>query len=95
MDAKRLSDWATSAEALRKFLAGLAPVLIFIWAESTKDIASLAQSLGLPAWAPRAVAALVIAGFAWVLFRSFRRFTRASRLEQPDAFTLRQPELRR
>lgn len=89
MDAKRLTEWFASSEGLSKSVAGLLTAVLAVWAAYDKAIATFVEPLGIPSWIPKVGAALVIALLLWVLIRSFRSFARASRLERPDAFSLK------
>ena len=89
MDAKRLTEWFASSEGLSKSVAGLLAAVLAVWAAYDKAIATFVEPLGIQSWIPKVGAALVIALLLWVLIRSFRSFARASRLERPDAFSLK------
>ena len=89
MDLKRLTEWLSTAEGFLKAVAAVAAVLTSIWAVVTKVLDPVVTPLNLPAWGSPAGAVLISAAFGLLLWRSFRRFAQASRLEQPDAFTLR------
>ena len=89
MDLKRLTEWLGTAEGLVKAVLALGAVFATVWAAVTKVLDPAVTALGLsPRWS-LAATSVVIAAFVWLLWRSFRRFARASRLERPDAFTLR------
>lgn len=85
MDLKRVTEWLATVEGLGKAVVGFLGVPALIWAAVTKIL----DPVVLPKWAIFAGAALVVSAIGLLLWRSFRRFARASRLEQPDAFTLR------
>ena len=89
MDLKRVTEWLVTSEGAGKAIAATISVPAAIWAATTKALDPVVKYLGLPAWVSFAGAFLVVAAFVWLLWRSFRRFVRASRLERPDAFTLR------
>jgi Novel STAND NTPase 1 len=87
MDLKRLTEWITTAEGLGKAVIALVGVPAAMWLAFTKAFEPLV-ALGLPAWVSSGATILIIAAFGFLLWRSFRRFAQASRLEQPDSFTL-------
>jgi hypothetical protein len=89
MDLKRLTEWLMTAEGLGKALISLLGVLPTLWAATTKALDDWVKAWGLPVWVPNALAAAVVTLFAVMLWHSYRRFARASRLEKPDAFVLR------
>jgi hypothetical protein len=61
-----------------------------IWVATTKALDPvIVEYFNLPTWMSHAGAVLIIAALGLPLWRSFRRFAQASRLERPDAFTLR------
>ena len=84
MDLKRVTEWLATAEGFGKAVVAFLGLPALIWAAVTKVL----DPIGLPRWATFACAALIVSAIGLLLWRSFRRFDRASRLEQPDAFTL-------
>ncbi|MEM5316527.1 hypothetical protein [Paraburkholderia sp. JHI869] len=84
MDLKRLAEWLTTADGLGTKLVALVGVPAGVWAAVQTALVPF-----LPASAAKAIAGAAILFFFWILWRGFQRFARASRLENPDAFTLR------
>ncbi|MEM5295423.1 ATP-binding protein [Burkholderia sp. JPY481] len=84
MDLKRLLEWLTTAEGLGTKLVALIGVPTTIWVGVSKELHAV-----LPEWTANVGAGLAVLFFFGLLWRGFRRFSRASRLENPDAFTLR------
>jgi hypothetical protein len=85
VEPKRVIEWLATAEGLVKALVAFIGLPALIWAAVTKTL----DPLGMPKWGTLACAAAVILAITIFFWRSFRRFDQASRLEQPDAFTLR------
>ena len=85
MDLKRITEWLLTANGMGTAVVALLGILASIWGVVTRELGSL----GLPVLVSRAGAFLIIVALGWMLWRSFRRFAQASRLEYPDAFTLR------
>ena len=89
MDLKRLTEWLSTADGLMKALLFIIAVPGTIWAAATKELEPVIAYFHLPAWAASTTAFAMIIAAALILRGSFRRFSRESRLEQPDAFTLK------
>lgn len=65
-------------------MAAALGTLASLWLATT----NILSSAHVPAAASRSVAGAVTTLILWVLWRNYRTFSRASRVEQPDAFTL-------
>ncbi len=89
MDLKRLTEWLSTADGLVKALLFIIAVPGTIWAAATKALEPVISYFHLPAWAASTTAFVMIIAAVLLLRESFRRFSRESRLEQPDAFTLK------
>lgn len=85
MDAKRLTEWLTTAEGLGKSVVACLGIPALVWAAVSKML----TPLGLPTWTTYASAGAVVVVILLFLLASFLRFAKASRLERPDAFQLR------
>ena len=89
MDAKRLIEWLSTAEGLGRAVVAFLAVPAAVWAAVTNNLSPIAQQLGLPPTTSIVLAALIVGWLGLVLWRSYRRFAIASRIERPDAFVLR------
>jgi len=89
MDLKHLTQWLRSAQGLVAALLALFAGGTAIWAAVSGVARSLAVAVGLPPEAALPIALMALGLVAWILARSFLRFARASRVERPEAFTLR------
>lgn len=90
VDFKRVKEWFETVQGIVTAAATAFGVFTLVWATATKALdAFIVKTLGLPAWT--AQGAIILAGLALVgsVWRSFRGFARASRVERLDAFTLR------
>lgn len=85
MDPKRLTEWLGTAEGLAKAAVAFIGVPGVLWVGTRDALAFLSPN----AWVSRGVAMALVVAVGSLLWRSFRRFAEASRVERPDAFTLR------
>lgn len=85
MDLKRLTEWLATAEGFVKSALAFFGLPALVWAAAAKVL----DPLALPRWVTVVASVVVTALLAWLLWRSYRRFAVASRLEEFDAFTLR------
>lgn len=81
---KRVTEWLATAEGLGKAVVAFLGVPALLWAGVTKFL----DPLGLPKAVIASGAASVLLVIAILLWISFRKYAGASRLEQPDAFTV-------
>jgi hypothetical protein len=88
MSPKRLIEWLGTVEGTGKTVAAVVGVPAVIWAAATKFFDPVVAFFGLPHWTSTAGTAFVVAAFGLLLWWSLRNFSQASRVEQPDAFTL-------
>jgi hypothetical protein len=88
MDAKRLAEWLGTADGLVKVATGLIGSIVALLVAITGQFKPLFVLLGLPEMAWPIVVFAVFAAVALYFWRDYRRYTRQSRLEQPDKFTL-------
>lgn len=88
MSLKTLTAWLKTAEGFGRAFIALLGMPVAIWIATAKALNPIVAFLRLPAWTTSALAVLVVAAFVLAVHRSYRRFTIASRIVQPDAFTL-------
>lgn len=92
MSETRLAEWLKSIEGLAKTLLTASGALLAIYASVQGKLVPVAEYLGVQKDMAQAAgwvgSLLLVLPFLWFLVRSYRRFAKASRLEQPDRFTL-------
>lgn len=88
MDARRLSEWLSTAEGLTKVGAAALVALGALGSTAAGFLQTVANALDLPSYAVGLLVAVLFLGMGVFLLRDYRRFARDSRLEQPDRFTL-------
>ncbi|SAL82047.1 hypothetical protein AWB68_06364 [Caballeronia choica] len=89
MDLKRLTEWLKTGEGIVQTIVAFVGVPASIWAVLTKTLHPVAADLHLRPWMETGIAGIFVIGLLLIIWRGFRRFAKASRLEQPDAFILR------
>ncbi len=90
MDFKRLKEWFETVQGIVTAAATAFGLFTLAWATTTKAVDSfIVKTLGLPAWTAHVAVILVVLALVGSVWRSFRGFARASRIERSDAFTLR------
>lgn len=90
MDMSKLKDFLGTLEGLLTVVGTLAGFIAVIWAQGGTAFAAIFSALGLSSvWWPRLASSLLIVASLLLLWRRFHRFALASRIAQPDAFTLR------
>lgn len=89
MDPKRFTEWLGTLEGVAKTATTCIAVLATLSDKVNHWLLDVLKLLGIRSpWAAPVVNLLIVVACVLLLWRSFRRFNRASRLEQPDAFTL-------
>jgi hypothetical protein len=89
VDATRLKEWLSTAQGVTTLAAAVLGVVATVSDGVQKWLNDVLQLVGISfPGRVQAVGALTTAACALLIWRSVRRFARASRLEQPDAFTL-------
>jgi hypothetical protein len=88
VDPKRLTEWLGTAEGLGKALLAFVALPGSVLVGLTKELHPAFVFLRLPAWSEIASAYVISAAFLLLVLRSFLRFARASRVEEPDRFAL-------
>ncbi|MFK7892457.1 MAG: hypothetical protein AB8B63_16685, partial [Granulosicoccus sp.] len=88
MDLNRVNEWIKTAEGTVKLILGAIGVVISVWVSITSGLNPLTESIGLPAWSPNLVAIGILGFVALLVQQSLMSFSRASRVENIDAFTL-------
>jgi membrane protein implicated in regulation of membrane protease activity len=84
----RVSEWLNTADGLTKSVAAVLGLAATLAAAILGSLRLAAETLGLPIYVAALLAAALLLSFCALLWRSYRRFARESRLEQPDRFTL-------
>ena len=92
METKRLTEWLGTAEGLVKTVTVLFGSTVALGAAVTGQLRSIFEFVGLrdtaTSIAGPIVTVAILAVLVLCLWRSYRRFARESRLEQPDKFSL-------
>lgn len=88
MEAGRLGQWLSTVEGAGKALLAVIGIPAAVFAAVNESLKGMLPDVLLP-WTPRVVAGVLVVWLFVVAWRSFRRYDIASRLEQPDLFTLK------
>ena len=89
MELKRFTEWLRTVEGFGKAVIAVTGIPASVWVAVTDALDPvLVKQFGLPPWSSRVGVVVIIAALGMVIWRSYSRFARASRVEQPDAFTL-------
>ena len=88
MEAKRISEWLSTADSLLKIAVTVFASLVALLTAVSGQLKPLLQALGLPAFVQPTLLGFILAAVSLFFWFDFRRFNRQSRLEQPDKFSL-------
>jgi flagellin-specific chaperone FliS len=90
VDSKRFKEWLGTVQGVAATAASSLPLITSLSDKVRHWLNDILAHLDIPApWGARLVSALIAITWGLLFWRSLKGFAQASRLEQPDAFTLR------